>query len=264
MPYILQAKANSSFCDYGKSMIVPSIHKSDYSSGKSNHSSGVEIKYVFHGRSAQKVICWLKGRVRPDNEYPAGKISSIYYDSPEWDFLYEKINSDYLKSKVRLRWYHEFESGLPLAESFIEIKHKAGLRRKKIREKTGLSGEFLETAALDHPKLMDLPYRLKSEGDMRFRRHLFPVFQVSYHRLRYVEPITGTRISVDYNIHVPKINPRLKLRSNPFKFEQAVLEIKGNVYNLSDLLSYLTVMGCRKQSFSKYQAGYLKLMSNER
>jgi hypothetical protein len=236
-------------------MIVPTHHLSV-------DSSGMEIKYVFHNSSAQKVISWLKGRVSPDKEYPAGIISSIYYDSPGWGFLYEKINSDYLKSKVRLRWYLEFDTERPLPESFIEIKHKIGLRRKKIRKQTGLSGEFLETVGLDHPALTALPNLLKSDGNMGFRGHLFPVFQVRYHRLRFVEPLTGTRISVDYNIHAPKVNPGLRLRSNPFKFEQAVLELKGNVYNLSDLLSYLTKMGCRKQSFSKYQAGYLKLMGN--
>ena len=74
----------------------------------------LETKYVFHRASAPKIICWLKGRVRPDKEYPAGIISSIYYDSRGWDFLNEKINSDYLKSKVRLRWYLDFETETPL------------------------------------------------------------------------------------------------------------------------------------------------------
>jgi len=220
----------------------------------------LETKYVFHRASAPKIICWLKGRVRPDKEYPAGIISSIYYDSRGWDFLNEKINSDYLKTKVRLRWYLDFKTETPLGGSYIETKYKIGLRREKIRVLTGLTGKFLETIDLDHPELANLPSKLDGQGGITFKAHMFPVFIVRYHRLRYFDPITGTRISVDYNIHVPKINPRLKLRSNPFKMEQAVLEIKGDACSLPDWLTYLTSMGCRKQSFSKYLAGYQQLV----
>lgn len=222
----------------------------------------LETKYVFHCSHVQKVISWLKGRVMADKKYPAGIISSIYYDSRTWDFLGEKINSDYLKSKVRLRWYLEFDTGIPIENSFIEIKLKAGIRRKKIRVLSGISGKFLETIRLDDPKLLELPYRFDSQGRMTFKEHVFPTFLVRYRRLRFIEPVSCTRISVDYDISVPKIHPGLNLHSNPMKLAQAVLEIKGPVYNLPDWLLNLQKMGCRKQSFSKYLAGYLHLKHN--
>lgn len=222
----------------------------------------LETKYIFHRSNVQKFISWLKGRVISDKEHPAGIISSIYYDSRGWDSLAEKINSDYLKSKMRLRWYLEFHTGNPLEESFIEIKLKAGLRRKKIRVLSGLSGKFLESIRLNDSKLLELPYKFDCHGHMTFRSHLFPTFIIRYRRLRFIEPITGSRISVDYDIHVPKIHPGLNLNLNPMKLSQAVLEIKGPVYNLPDWLWQLKNMGCRKQSFSKYLAGYQHLTGN--
>lgn len=222
----------------------------------------IETKYVFHRSNVKKIISWLNGRLMADKEHPAGIISSIYYDSRGWDSLAEKINSDYLKSKARLRWYHGFDTGMPLEESFFEIKFKAGLRRKKIRGLSGLSGKFLGTISLDDPKLLELPNRFKGQGCMTFRGHLFPTFLVRYRRLRFIEPVTHTRINVDYDIHVPKIHPGLNLHSNPMKLAQAVLEIKGTVYNLPDWLLHLKNMGCRKQSFSKYLSGYLHLTGN--
>jgi hypothetical protein len=219
----------------------------------------LETKYVFHQSIAPKVISWLKGRVAADRDHPAGIISSIYYDSKGWDFLGEKINSDYLKSKARLRWYLEFDSGKPLADSFFEIKYKTGLRRKKIRLPAGLSGEFLETVSLDDPRLHELPARLDCRGRMTFREHVFPVFLLRYRRLRFFEPASGTRISVDYDIHVPKVRPGLPFCPNPVTLAHAVLEIKGPICHLPDLLLFLNHMGCLKQSFSKYLAGYRHL-----
>lgn len=219
----------------------------------------LETKYVFHPARAPKIISWLKGRVAADRDYPAGIISSIYYDSRGWDFLGEKINSDYLKSKARLRWYLEFYSGEPLADSFFEIKYKTGLRRKKIRLLSGLSGEFLETVSLDDPRLLDLPARLDCRRRMTFRENVFPVFLLWYRRLRFHEPASGTRISVDYDINVPKVRPGLHFCPNPMTLALAVLEIKGPVCHLPDLLLFLRQMGCQKQSFSKYLAGYRHL-----
>jgi hypothetical protein len=221
--------------------------------------SDLETKYVFPRFRAKTIISWLNGRVAPDKQYPAGIVSSIYYDSRDWNFLDEKKNSDYLKSKMRLRWYLGFDTAIPMDESYVEIKYKAGLQRKKTRLLSGLSGKFLETADLDHMNLLELPYKFHCQGSMTSRAHMVPTFLIRYRRLRYIEPATGTRISVDFDIHVPKINPMLKLRSNLFKLDLAVLEIKGNGYNLPDCLSHLIKMGCRKQSFSKYLAGYRHL-----
>jgi len=80
---------------------------------------------------------------RNDPEFPRNIIASIYYDTRGWKFLREKVDSDYLKTKVRVRWYHNPET-LELEENaFIEVKSKTGAPRSKFRLKSPFSGKWL-------------------------------------------------------------------------------------------------------------------------
>lgn len=40
-----------------------------------------EIKFVLKNSSAHYIIQWLQTRCLPDPEFPAGIVSSIYYDT---------------------------------------------------------------------------------------------------------------------------------------------------------------------------------------
>ena len=64
-----------------------------------------ELKFTIDGRNVTAVRRWLSSICRPDPLFPRGVVNSIYFDTPELHHLREKINSDYLKTKVRLRWY---------------------------------------------------------------------------------------------------------------------------------------------------------------
>lgn len=79
-----------------------------------------ELKYVFPNRRAVSILNWLKARCRSDSDYPAAVVSSIYYDTVDWRSLAEKNNSDYLKTKIRLRWYQDLFTGELSQESFLE------------------------------------------------------------------------------------------------------------------------------------------------
>jgi hypothetical protein len=63
-------------------------------------------------------------------------VSSIYFDTWGWKSLSEKINSDYLKTKIRFRWYSDIAYQLHYAPSFAEAKFRIGTKRKKIRIQT--------------------------------------------------------------------------------------------------------------------------------
>lgn len=66
-----------------------------------------EIKLELASGRAGAVAAFLAAYCRPDPEHPGGRVSTIYYDTPELCLLGEKTNSDFLKTKVRLRWYGE-------------------------------------------------------------------------------------------------------------------------------------------------------------
>ena len=85
------------------------------------------------------MLCWLSCRCQKDHEYHKNIVSSIYYVTPNWDALAEKINSDYLKNKIRLRWYSDMASSTVLPGAYLESKARMGMQRTKIRHKMDLA-----------------------------------------------------------------------------------------------------------------------------
>ena len=88
-----------------------------------------ELKFVVPNHHLGPIFDFVNLSCRADGAHPAGIVSSIYYDSLRWDALNEKINSDYIKTKFRLRWYRDPGSGAYSDASFAESKHRIGCRR---------------------------------------------------------------------------------------------------------------------------------------
>ncbi|MBN1842778.1 MAG: VTC domain-containing protein [Deltaproteobacteria bacterium] len=217
--------------------------------------SGHEIKFALNNSSAHIMVHWLQLRCHPDPQFPAGIVSSIYYDTKGWRFLREKVNSDYRKTKIRLRWYSDFHNRQPDDKSYVEAKFKTGARRKKIRVKTDFSGKWLSSVSLDDQRLLKIPYLLRCEGVI-IPEQVFPAFGITYKRRRFVEPTTGARLCIDYDISSPSVNSQMLPRGNPFPLKSAVFEVKGNISELPTVLYQMAAMGCSKQSFSKYSNCY--------
>src|SRR5215210_2479023 len=108
-----------------------------------------ELKFVLPEGIAPAVAAWLGSACRPHPQFHDAIITSVYYDDPEWSLLGEKLNSDFLKRKLRLRWYRT--PGVPLSElpAFIEGKFKAGGRREKVRVQLDTPAEAFEHTPLD-------------------------------------------------------------------------------------------------------------------
>lgn len=214
-----------------------------------------ETKFVLPNRYADSIISWLQNRCHADPQYPGGIVSSIYYDTYHWRFLREKINSDYLKTKVRLRWYTDMHTGRAGESVFLEVKQKEGLRRKKLRFETSFSGPALSRMPLENAQLLAVRTDLSRQGIVT-PEPLWPAFVICYHRRRFIEPVSQMRLSLDYHISVPRINPMFMRAATPVCLRQAVFEIKGNLHKLPQILHPLTSLGCRKEAFSKYSVCY--------
>ncbi|MFC1599335.1 VTC domain-containing protein, partial [Candidatus Omnitrophota bacterium] len=218
-----------------------------------------EIKFVFSNSRTDVLIQWLESMCQSDPEFPVGVVSSIYYDTAHWVSLREKINSDYVKTKVRVRWYSGLNGGEEATDSYVEAKYKIGCQRKKVRVKIPYSGEWLSSIQLDERKLLEMPFFLRSKG-VSLDHTLRPVFQITFKRRRYIEPLTGSRMCIDYAIAVPKVNWNILPRINPFCLNTSVFEIKGRLSNLPESMHPLINLGCREESFSKYAFCYQKIM----
>ena len=218
-----------------------------------------ETKFVFANNRSQILIAWLRLRCQEDPKYPVSNISSIYYDSVNWNFLHEKINSDFLKSKVRLRWYSDSKTGENLQPTFLEVKYKIGSSRKKKRIQTDISSDWISKVPLHDPQLLHIP-KMAQEDIGRLKVHLLPAFQVDYQRFRFIDPVSGARLCVDYNIHVPRANWQMISQNNPICLQKGVFELKDTSGKLPEWLHQLTSLGCKKESFSKYASCYAHLM----
>lgn len=214
-----------------------------------------EVKFVFSNLRATPVLKWLQHVCRIDPDFPHNIVASIYYDTKDWRFLQEKVNSDYLKTKLRVRWYREPDEWMSSGAAFIELKSKVGAPRTKFRLKAPYPSQWFAEIPLEHQQLLDIPQLLQSQG-VFFEYHVFPAFIVQYERYRFIENISGARVCVDCHISAPKVNSYMLPEANPLPIQTAVLEIKGRLECLPTVLSQLMTFGCKKSSFSKYFACY--------
>ncbi|WP_205243371.1 VTC domain-containing protein [Desulfobulbus alkaliphilus] len=215
-----------------------------------------EFKFTYGNHLAAKVVNWMEKRCVPDPTFPASRISSIYYDSRDWIILREKLNSEYLKLKIRVRWYADAHSSQLFPSNFIEAKYKIGSARKKVRMPSGRESDWLATAPMYLPDFMQLPPLLRSLGVV-LRENLFPAFQVSYTRRRFIDPLTGARLCVDQDIHVPRTNPLMISTTRPVCMPVGVVEYKQQGYDdFPDWLSQINAFQGRRAAFSKYLASF--------
>src|SRR5688572_26159644 len=128
----------------------------DVAAPRSPAASDRELKFAFPDVRADVARRWLDAICRRDPQFPAAVVSTIYYDTPDLTALGEKINSDYLKHKIRLRWYADL-AGAPSGPAFVEAKLRVGTRRAKVRVQVPDSAEELAGWDLEDPRLVSMP-----------------------------------------------------------------------------------------------------------
>ena len=218
-----------------------------------------EAKFAFDERISSRVLGTLRARCQPDGKYAVGQVRSIYYDTHRWQAVHEKLNSDFLKTKVRLRHYGALPGGEPVGNAFLEAKFKLGSCRRKLRVETDWTAKSVREMDLGGPELMRVPelflqevcdYHGEPPGP------LLPVFEVTYHRFRFVEPRSGARLSIDTQIRVSRVNHSRLPTPRKLPIGRAVLEVKGEHQALPQSLADLNQLGCKREAFSKFGVCY--------
>lgn len=204
-----------------------------------------ELKWQFPVHLVPALEVFLGGVTRPDPRFPAGTVQSVYFDTLELASLAEKEASDYLKTKIRVRWYDA--SGF----AFWEVKRRIGTRREKLRGDLDLPASEAAALALDDPRWLAVPARLRAAG-LELAPDLRPVVQIAYRRRRFVDPAPGARVALDDGIRAPRVAARLggAVRDLPW----AIVEVKSRQADLGGPLYHLAALGGRRVSFSKYGA----------
>jgi hypothetical protein len=190
--------------------------------------------------------------------YPPALVVTTYYDTPDLGLLDEKINSDHLKTKVRVRWYAPLDGGPPAGPVFVECKNREGATRKKRRVTAQAQPAQLAELPLSAPEWGGLLTALRAAVP-GLPLDLRPVLRLAYARHRYVDA-RGARISLDAGIVVQAVNPaRLHAPARPGPLPYAVFEYKGHGPDLPAHVAPVTRLGARRSAFSKYLASYQHL-----
>ncbi len=213
-----------------------------------------ELKYLLPRRARAAAAAVLRTVCRPAGDYPENDVLTIYFDTGELDSLRDKLDSQRFKSKLRLRWYESPGRG-PAGPGFLELKFRLGPRRRKLRRESALDGPFLARAPLSDRRIARAPEALR-ELELVPPAGVRPVLTVAYRRLRFVEPASGSRIALDSEIYVARVNPRLLAPAPRMALRWTVLEIKNRSGELPPILRPLVAMKALRSSFSKYLACY--------
>lgn len=213
----------------------------------------VEIKYLLDLPQGEPMAAWLDHVCVNDPAHPEGTISSIYFDTPRLALYERKASSDYIKVKVRLRWYDEdVANGGP---AYLESKIKEGRVVRKRREKVTLARESLDNLSECEGLVEELRARAESLTGVPLG-HLLPVCVVRYNRRRYLDGRTGSRVALDRTIRVYPADGNHFPVVDPVLLGVVVLEVKGSCAaghfpHLFPGIGYAPL----PSSFSKYAAG---------
>jgi hypothetical protein len=210
-----------------------------------------ELKFVLAEARAASMLAFLRALCRTDGRYSTSVVSTIYYDTPGLQLLGEKSDSDYQKLKVRLRWYRVPDAQAGSPASFLEVKRRIGALRDKVRVETPLQAAALDDMSLENPALVSVLGLVSSLG-LPVPMPLMPALLLRYTRHRFVEPVSGTRVSLD--MHITAVRGRRGLFGGGAgaTMAAAVLEIKGQAGELPRALRPVAHLGTRQASFSKY------------
>src|SRR5687768_4397655 len=122
-----------------------------------------ELKFTLPASRVHLARRRLESLCHRDPEFPAAVVWTIYYDTPALGSLGEKINSDYLKRKIRVRWYSDLE-GRVSGPAFVEAKLRLGTQRSKVRARLPYAAEEIAQWDLQDPRLLTAPLLLRAQG----------------------------------------------------------------------------------------------------
>jgi len=207
-----------------------------------------EVKFVGPSRAEPFVAASLEALCAPDGQFPDNVVHSIYFDSPDLASYAEKANGDYLKAKLRLRWYAERGERRPKTRvdwtAWLEVKTRTGSRGTKRRKLLRLPGPS-PLGGLD-PEALGAVIQEHLGSSRR------PTCWISYSRTRLWGPGGLTRVSIDRDLRVEWVArwiPSHWFGATPPVF---VVEVKGDTAAVDPALSTLILRHARKRAMSKY------------
>lgn len=191
----------------------------------------------------------------PDIDFPSEQINSLYFDTPDLDQHERSSSGDFLKDKVRIRWYGREPELTGMQTAFIELKSRQGFASTKQRQKIQVPAESLTLANLSKGIV---PRSFLADTLAGFGYFppgmLQPIIKISYWRYRFCELMTAQRVSLDCHIRSTMIMPGLGNEERELELPGAVIEVKGKSMEIPVTLKQMKMLNVDWGRFSKYSA----------
>ena len=225
--------------------------------------SNFEMKYGVPLEKIDLVENYLACHYSQDLIHPENKVCSVYYDTLDLKLIGEKLNSDFSKKKLRVRWYEQ--KNAKDSSVFFEIKTKRNKQRQKIRHLIKGFSQTWKTIPLEDFRWNAIVKMIPQEG-FAIEDSYFPSVKIVYDRKRYFEKSSQTRFSLDKNIQTESVNSFLISKTLPLlSFPIGVLEIKRADDKIPiSLKPLIEIASLKIESISKYLSSYLSLVEKSR
>lgn len=215
----------------------------------------LERKFFVPPRKIDFTYALLRQFCRLDSEYPQEQINSLYFDTEDLEQYERSSSGEYRKNKVRIRWYHTLDDYREEVPVFLELKSREGFSSSKQRNKLSvvkrdLDPNTLHRGIVSATTLNDTIASFGYFTEMPLR----PVIVISYWRCRFTEILTGTRVTLDYNIGSTMVKRSLGYGERSLKLAGGVIEVKGQKLELPATLRHLRLLDIDWSRFSKYSS----------
>jgi len=228
-----------------------------------------EIKYFIEPAMRPALLDYARAHVvhdehalkQPDFRYT---VRSLYYDSPDLDFYWEKVDGLKVRRKLRIRTYNTRDKD---SVAFLEIKRRYGTAVVKERAKY----TFEEIVRLmSSPENIWLSYRQSTDGslvlgkwiDNIVRWNLEPTVLVVYEREAYVgrsKDENDIRLTIDSDVRVRMTDGIEQIFEDQnlthVVSNLCVLELKYNHFMPKWMRGLVMEFSLHQRSISKYCMG---------
>ncbi len=205
-------------------------------------------KKFFLGSTKVAVPALLDTVCQPDPEFPKNWVHTVHFDTPNLEAYRACLDGEFRKKKARVRWYTDEPGILPDGCCSPEVKMRLGRATGKT-----LGNKFWLNLA-SHNEVLE-PYVWQDCFDSLTLDlgPIIPVLWSCYHRLRFLDPWTDARISLDTNIQGLAFNWRCQEGSaslQTVELEATILEVKTPEERFPPFLLNITA---NQSGYSKYE-----------
>ena len=218
-----------------------------------------ELKYILNKEQLHYFKKNILSHMKVD-KYGLTTISSLYYDTPNYNIISRSIEKPNYKEKIRLRSY-----GLASKDSkvYLEIKRKSEsvvYKRRIVTKEDTANKFFVNEEELENSQIAKELVAFKEKYVT-----LEPKYLIIYDRIAYYQDDSDVRITLDMNprYRMNDLNLHTSTEGTPLLNEgEAILEIKVQHSIPLWLVAILTQGKIYQSSFSKVGEAHKKEMAN--